>query len=248
MGITLYRYTKPYFGLISKLSTCDEKSALHFHVMMQHMKRRYRTVELFAGTCSFSKVMKAHGHSTLTIDNDPKFNTDECINILACRDTDYKFKNTDIMWASPPCQGFSVAVIGRNWHHGGKPKTDSARLAMKLAKKTLSIIEASKPKYYFIENPLAMPRKMPFMTAFLRRTGGVRHSITYCQYGDTRQKPTDIWTNATWFKPHAMCKRGAPCHVAAPRGSQSTQGMKNATEKGRIPPALFEQILKQMPK
>ena len=71
-----------------------------------------------------------------------------------------------------------------------------------------------------------------------------RYTVTYCQYGDTRQKPTDIFTNhpEPHFKP--PCKRGAPCHQAAPRGSQSgTQGLKNRVEKARIPEALCNHIV-----
>lgn len=71
-----------------------------------------------------------------------------------------------------------------------------------------------------------------------------RYTVTYCQYGDTRQKPTDIWTNhpSPEFKP--QCKRGASCHESAPRGSQTgTQGLKNRIEKGRIPYLLCSHIV-----
>lgn len=83
---------------------------------------------------------------------------------------------------------------------------------------------------------------MPFMQSF------IMHTITYCQYGDTRMKPTDIWTNADWFVPRPKCKNGDRCHDAAPRGtSQGTQKIKGAMNRGVIPPALFEDILLQAP-
>lgn len=136
-----------------------------------------------------------------------------------------------------------MAVIGRNWHHDGTPKTDSARLSMELVQRTLDIIRLVKPRYWFIENPRGMLRKMPWMDAFLREQVGVRHTVAYCQYGDTRQKPTDIWTNALNWKPKPVCAPGSPCHVAAPRGSRTgTQGLPNDTERSRIPPALFHEI------
>lgn len=191
--------------------------------------------------------MQKHGNATFTIDNDPQFRPSLCADVLVMSGTKY-YKHKDILWASPPCQGFSVAVIGRNWNHDATPKTASARLAMQLAQKTIAIIEASKPKWWFIENPRGMLRKMPWMTEFLVRTGGVRHQISYCQYGDKRMKPTDIWTNALWWKPKKICKNGMPCHVSAPRGAKTgTQGLKGAAERGRIPAAIFEEILKQMP-
>ncbi len=65
-----------------------------------------------------------------------------------------------------------------------------------------------------------------------------------CQYGDTRQKPTDLWTNHPdpQFKP--MCKRGAPCHEPAPRGSRTgTQGLKDHRTRSLIPAALCEHIV-----
>lgn len=84
-----------------------------------------------------------------------------------------------------------------------------------------------------------MLRKMPIM-ADLPRQG-----VTYCQYGDTRMKPTDIWTNSTKWIPRPMCKNGDPCHVAAPRGSKTgTQGLKGAYERSKIPEELCFEILK----
>lgn len=147
----------------------------------------------------------------------------------------------DILWASPPCQGFSVAAIGRNWNHDNTPKTDSARLAMTLAQKTLALIEETKPTWWFIENPRGKLRKMPFMEGF------TRHTVTYCQYGDTRMKPTDIWTNADWWVPREVCANGDPCHEAAPRGAKTgTQGLKGDMERSRIPAQLFEDIFNHL--
>jgi len=150
----------------------------------------------------------------------------------------------DVLWASPPCQGFGVAAIGKNWTFGRRghvPKSDSARLSIALAQKTLAIIEVRKPKWWFIENPRGLLRKMPFME------GLIRHTVTYCQYGDTRMKPTDIWTNAKWWIPKHPCTNGSPCHDAAPRGSRSgNQGIKGRTDRSRIPPALFEEIFAQL--
>ena len=66
-----------------------------------------------------------------------------------------------------------------------------------------------------------------------------RYTVTYCQYGDERMKPTDIWTNhpAPCFKPR--CKNGDPCHVSAPRGARTgTQGLKGSKERSVIPEEL----------
>ena len=85
-------------------------------------------------------------------------------------------------------------------------------------------------------------RKMPQMDVFL-----IRNTVTYCQYGDTRMKPTDIWTNCSIWKPRPMCSNGDTCHVAAPRGSRTgTQGMKNYVEKARVPYDLCKEILESV--
>lgn len=81
-------------------------------------------------------------------------------------------------------------------------------------------------------------RKMDFMH------GLERYTVTYCQYGDDRMKPTDIWTNHPdpRFKP--MCKNGDPCHTAAPRGAKTgTQGRSGSVDRSRIPDALCDHIV-----
>ena len=38
-------------------------------------------------------------------------------------------------------------------------------------------------------------------------------TVTYCQYGDTRMKPTDLWCSDSLFQqwtPRPMCKNGDP--------------------------------------
>lgn len=199
-----------------------------------------QTVELFSGTKSFSKVAARLGHATFTVDNDSRHNPDVCINVLALSATGLPHR-PDILWASPPCEAFSVAAICHNWENG-YPKSERARSAIHVIQKTLSLIATTAPRWWFIENPRGMLRTLPLMGAYIRRT------VSYCQYGDTRQKPTDVWTNASWWQPRQRCKPGTPCHVAAPRGSRTgTQGIIGAVNRGRIPPALFEELFSQMP-
>lgn len=131
------------------------------------------TIELFCGTKSFSSVAQKLGHNIFTIDNDPQFDPHAVKSIL---DVDGRvFTECDMLWASPPCEGFSVASIGANWTGGKRgyvPKSETAHRSIALAKKTIAIIEEANPRYWFIENPQGMLRKMPFMGEFLKRTGG----------------------------------------------------------------------------
>lgn len=200
-----------------------------------------KTIELFSGTKSFSNVMSSRNHLTFTVDIDKNLNPDLCVDILAGQ---IKFPyRPDIMWASPPCTAFSVASIGKHWGGGYReyvPKTKQAADAKEIVQETIDIIDELKPTWWFIENPRGVLRKMDFMQQLHRVT------VSYCQYGDSRMKPTDIWTNAYWWTPRIMCKNGDKCHESAPRGAKTgTQGLAGAKERGRIPPLLFEEILNQ---
>lgn len=101
-----------------------------------------------------------------------------------------------------------------------------------------SLIMALTPRFWFIENPRGGMRKMDFMH------GLPRYTVTYCQYGDTRMKPTDIWTNHPQPDFLPPCKNGDPCHERAPRGAKTgTQGRKDHVERSRIPDGLCSHIV-----
>lgn len=146
----------------------------------------------------------------------------------------------DVIWASPDCTAFSIASVSHNWIKDGEkyaPKREFAAVSLRLLEHTVHLIKELNPKLFFIENPRGMMRKMDAVQ------GLPRYTVTYCQFGDMRMKPTDIWTNhpRPQFKP--MCKKGSPCHEAAPRGSKTgTQGLKNSVERAKIPRQLCEHI------
>ena len=199
------------------------------------MKYDMNVLELFCGTKSISKAFVEVGFRSVTLDNISESSPDICMDIL-----EWDYKQSDLLkkyqptviWASPPCGGFSLASVYRNWMKQGEvrtPVTERAVLAIKLVKKAIEIIKYFQPDYWFIENPRAMLRVQPFMKGLPRQT------ITYCQYGDKRMKPTDIWGIFPKDFPIRICGPRRSCHVAAPRGSTTgTQGM-GTIEGGRIP-------------
>jgi hypothetical protein len=196
-----------------------------------------RLLELFCGTKSISKEF--NNWDVISVDIDPQFNPTFCSDIRGLNPA--AFKNIDFIWASPPCTTFSVASIGRHWNHDRTPKTFAAWEGLTILNSTLDFINIIKPKIGFIiENPRGMMRKMDCMQDFKRYT------VTYCQYGIERMKPTDLWSNLDLeFKP--ACKNGDPCHVSAPRGSVTgTQGHGNAIDRGIIPAELAQSIYEQI--
>ena len=198
-----------------------------------------RTLELFAGTGSFSKVMKDNGHSIYRVELDKQFEAELHKDIMDVS-VDELPKDIDILWASPPCTFFSVASIGKHWNIDNTPKTKEAEFGFMLVKKTIELINQIKPKYLFIENPRGKLRKLNIIPY-------KRNTVTYCQYGDNRMKPTDIWTNVEHWKPRPMCKNGDACHESAPRGSKTgTQGLKNAKFRSIVPAELFKEILETL--
>lgn len=193
-------------------------------------------VELFAGSKSFSKVAKQRGYETFTIDNEIDHDPDLCKDILLVNKSDLP-KDVFILWASPPCTTFSLAGRSNNYTNF-MPNNLNAALGLAFVFKTLEIIEEVKPKYWFIENPMGYLRKFPFMEKLQRKT------VWYCQYGDNRAKPTDVWSNLSKWIPK-KCKNENPyCeHDRAPRGSKTgTQALNNAFERSMIPEQLFNDI------
>lgn len=148
-----------------------------------------------------------------------------------------------MIWASPDCATFSVAAIS---HHRRKdpqsgnliPISDYAKFCDEVDQHVIVLIKQLNPKYYFIENPHGGMRKMSWMK------GLPRYTVTYCQYGDTRMKPTDIWTNHPNPRFLPPCKNGDRCHTPAPRGARTgTQGLAGSVMRSIIPEALCEHIV-----
>lgn len=194
-----------------------------------------RILEIYCGTKSFSNVAEAKGHKVFTVDFNQKFSPDLCCDMLYFnkRMLPKEWRKPDMIWFSPPCQTFSLAG---NSMFMGFPTGSKTYIGLALAYKCVELIQDLKPKYWVIENPRAGLRSQWFMKPLERTT------VSYCQYGETRMKPTDIWNNFGFVG--KCCKNGDSCHESAPRGSRTgTQGEKSSEFRGVIPPMLCEAIL-----
>lgn len=189
--------------------------------------------------------MSGGGHEVFSIEWDKRFeNIDLYADIgrITADDILKNFGRPDVIWASPDCTTYSIAAIS---HHRRKeddgnlaPVSEYAKFCDGVNQHVLKLIRELNPQYWFIENPRGGLRKMRFMKDL------PRYTLTYCQYGDTRMKPTDIFTNHPnpRFKP--PCHNGDPCHVAAPRGAKTgTQGLNGHIERSIIPDKLCDHIV-----
>lgn len=208
-----------------------------------------RILELHAGSRSIGKAAEKLGHEVFSVDWQPF----EGINLV--KDIEELWIDDlpwipDMIWTAPDCTTYSIAAIS---HHrdGVNPiseyakKCDAVNLnVIRLINKCLEYNEDLK---WYIENPRGMMRKMPWMINIPRAT------IWYCQYGDDRAKPTDIWSNNLFslfnpngWNPRPQCHNDNEfCHhERAPRGSSTgTQGLKGSYERSMYPEQLCIEII-----
>lgn len=208
-----------------------------------------KILELFAWSRSFWKVAERFWHEVFSVD----WEGYEWIN-LRCDIGDLKMSDIpfipDIIWASPDCTTYSIAAISSHRKNRTEPVSDYAKKCDIVNQHWISLVkkylEINPNMIFFIENPRWMLRHMPFMSEFNR------HTIWYCQYGDDRAKPTDIWTNSQTWVPRPECHNFrnwvTHCHHSpAPRWSKTwTQWRKGSYERSKIPELLFLDILCQL--
>ena len=213
------------------------------------MKEKLKVLELFAGKRSIGKAFEKNNHYVFSVEWDKRFkdiDLYEDIGKITAKDIIDKFGIPDVIWASPDCTSYSIAAIShhriREENGNLAPKSDYAKFCDEVNKNVMKLIddmlEINPNLIYFIENPRGGMRKMDFIK------GKPRYTVTYCQYGDERMKPTDIWTNHPDPKFKPMCHNGDPCHTPAPRGAKTgTQGLKGSKERSIIPEELCEHIV-----
>jgi len=205
-----------------------------------------KILELFAGSRSIGKVAEQFGVKVFSVDIESFDGIDLVNDIEFLSPEDIPFK-PDVIWASPPCTTYSIAGI-RFHRNRDIPISEFAIKSDRVLKKTLELIRHFGCDYY-IENPRGYLRKMYFMQNIPKCT------IWYCQYGDNRAKPTDIWTNNLkstlnpyGWTPRPECKNGnKDCHHdKCPRGTNNglgTQGKLNSYERSIIPTQLCIEIV-----
>lgn len=152
-------------------------------MLEQFYKKNYKSLELFKGTGSFGKIFQKFTVNT-SLDINPKYKPNLCINILEWDYKKYDRNYFDIIWASPPCNEYSNI---NNFRNNNIKRTYEK--SDRIIKKLIEIIEYFNPKYFFIENPQTGELKYRHLL-FYPYT-----DCTYCKYGSSTKKPTRIWYN-----------------------------------------------------
>jgi len=198
-------------------------------------------IDLFAGLGGFSAAFaEADGWEVVTVDIDGRFEPDIQADVLDLRPSDLiaAIGEWDVLviLASPPCNCFSKAAAWQDhWDENGDPQTAKAREAVALVHHTIGLIEALAPDYWIVENPQGHLRR------FLGDPAG---RVTYCQYGTSHQKPTDLWGEHPPME-YRRCRAGAPCHdhggIEDDRDNRPLP--RDPAERAKVPRELSEAIL-----
>lgn len=210
-------------------------------------------LELFSGTGSVGKVCKEIGWNVTSLDIDPR--ADIVCDILEWDYKQYPRDHFSVVWASPPCDNYSIlnySNIGRTLKSGKIVSKESIMKGWEeadiLVKKTLEIIDYFSPPseptacIWFIENPQTgclkdreFMKDLPYI------------DVDYCMFSDWGyRKRTRIWTNKEDLQSR-LCDKNCGNMVQGKKGLKHRINMSDAHIKGmnrldlrhRIPPQLL---------
>ena len=146
-------------------------------------RQALRVLDLFSGTGSVTRAFRNSGHEVTSLDMDPRGAPTICQNIL-----DWQYKTLprghfDVVWASCPCEQYSVARS-----NASTPR--DLLNADTLVLRTQEIIDWFRPRHWFVENPSGSQLWLRFKWPRVVKT-------SYCAYGFPYRKHTTIATNTS---------------------------------------------------
>jgi len=231
-----------------------------------------KVLELFAGSKSIGKAAESLGMEVFSSDIEAFEGIDYVTDILKF-DVDKVPFRPNIIWASPPCEKWSLAcgvkggniywesvrengkIVGIKHRENFNVKShykimkspelvkEAAEFHMSIVDKTVEIIKKLNPDFYFIENPFG------YLQYYLKGKVDYINYATYCQYGYPYRKPTNVFSNIPLDL--KSCPIGGGCHSnnLYTRGKQNklreTSIVNNYYDRSKIPHDLCLEILKQ---
>ena len=210
--------------------------------------KRCKILILCSGTDSVGEAMRLMYPSCEVVNVDinpkcPKLNY--CVDLLT-----WNYKSVlrpgefAIVWASPPCEGFSrIQTLNPL-----ETQIRSFEKSSLVAKKVLQIIDFLAPRDYFVENPKGRLRDTPFM----QKWQTYRATTSHCMFGTKYKKETDIWSKRPLTLP--CCTADTPCacrhaygtHLqSATRGALRGMPGSKLDQLHSIPSGMVRQIVEQ---
>lgn len=192
-------------------------------------------LDLFSGREGFSSAFqKAGDWRVVTVDNNPEFDPDVCVDIMTM---DPEGLQPEVVLASPPCVDFSVACITDKWDYDESrrpkhlPKIPEVAHSVALVFRTLWLIHELDPDYWFLENPQGM------LNTWLGDSVG---RVEYCAYGEGFKKPTHLWGRHPPMD-YRSCP-GPDCDHKT-WDEWGTYRDEDSSERAKVPDELSEEIL-----
>jgi hypothetical protein len=204
------------------------------------------TLELFAGSQSFSKGIKRFDQSAscVTVDLSSHFSPTHHSSILDWDYTIYPSGYFDMIWASPPCTQYSIAKT-----RGIRDLEGSDALV----RKVLEIIDYFNPSAWIIENV-----GTGLLVDRMKEIRDIPMYLTdYCCYGKPVRKRTALWSNKTLNL--LLCPGRGQCDQMEGKKHKSSVGngryeiqfksnipYERFIKKNAIPEKLIDQIIFQL--
>jgi hypothetical protein len=201
-----------------------------------------RLLELFSGTKSISKVAQTLGWDAVSLDIDSTHDPDLCMCIMKFDQTQYDPDHFDFIWASCPCEAYSIARTVAKI-----PRDDAMEASDKLLVKTRQIIEYFGCAYC-IENPATSGLWKRDVAKSLEAV-----ITSYCCFGYAYRKDTKLASNFPLVLPRcpgkgkcpAMCESQHREH-AQKGGGGSTPRYHSRDELHSIPEGLVCEIYRHV--
>jgi hypothetical protein len=196
----------------------------------------WTVLDLFCGLGGFSSAFEDSDEwDVVTVDINERFNPTLCTDVFTLRPSDFT-REFDVVLASPPCVAFSKACPREHyWDGEQEPALPETRDFIGLVYHALGLIRGLAPEYYFIENPIGRLRW------YLSEPTG---KVSYCQYGRSYMKPTDLWGEHPVMK-YRWCGYNADCHSENTYGGVANDGDPypgDIAERAKVPRDLSNAI------